>query len=494
MMPFLGEALVLASAGAVLGTGLAYWAVHVFDLATAPALTGRPYWVVFEVDLPVLLWVVGITGFTALAAGIAPAIQVARADVAGILKDEARGSSSFRLGRLSKGLVLLEVALSVALLVGAGLMTKSMVQLGRHEMPFQVDAYMTGRMGLFETDYPEREDRQLFFRELERRIAELPGVASAALSSSAPGTGSPGSRIRLEGQTYQEPSDRPLAHIDIVSPGYFELLGARLLEGEGFAESHTQDAERVAIVNRAFAERFWPDGSAVGRRFRMGTADTVAWMTVIGVAPDLQMQGFQPAGSPSGTPDGFYVPLTQSDPSFMTVVARSTSGPPEGLAPVMRDAVRAIDRDVPLYNLEPLGGAIDQSSWHYTVFGSVFIAFGLAALFMASAGLYGVLSFSVSRRTQEMGIRMALGAERRQVIHLVLRQGGTQLVVGLLVGLVFAAGVSSVVGVLMWQVNPRDPVVYGAVVALIVAVGIAASLVPARRATRVDPVVALRAD
>ncbi|MBW3535362.1 MAG: ABC transporter permease [Gemmatimonadetes bacterium] len=495
MAPFVAEALVLACIGAAAGTALAYGAVHLFDRATAPALTGRPYFVTFEVDLPVLLFAVGVTALTALMAGAAPAFQVSRADVNEILKDEGRGSSSLRSGRLGRTLVMVEVAFSVALLVGAGLMTRSMVQLGRFELPFDADAYVSARVGLFEADYPTREDRQRFWSELERRVREAPGVAAAALSAGVPGTGSPGTSIRLEGQTYPEPSDRPRTHYEMITPGYFTLLGADLLEGEAFADHHTMDVERVAVVNRSFAERFWPGGTALGRRFRTGTSDTIPWLTVIGVVGDLQMQGLQPTGSPGSTPDGFYVPVAQSDPSFLAVVARrDAGGSAASLGPILRDAVRAIDGDVPLYALRTVSEGLERSAWFYVVFGSVFITFGAVALFMASVGLYGVLSFSVSRRTQEMGIRMALGAGRRQVIRLVLRQGLTHIVVGLAIGLVMAAGVSSVVGFLMFQVNPKDPLVFGAVVLLTLGVGVGASLVPARRATGVDPMVALRSE
>jgi predicted permease len=373
-------------------------------------------------------------------------------------------------------------------------MTRSIVQLGRAELPFEPDAYLTGRIGLLQADYPERTDRQQFWLETERRIVADPAVAAVAISSAVPGVGPGNQPIRLEGQTYQEPSDRPSTHAEIVSAGYFDLLGTTLLEGEGFSELHTRESESVAIVNRSFGERFWPGTPAVGQRFRTGTADTVPWMRVIGVVPDLQMQGFRPTGSPGSNPDGFYVPITQSDPTFMNVLALPRSGGPLALATPMRNAVREIDPAVPLYDLQSVRQSIHRASWFYVVFGSVFIAFGAAALFMATAGLYGVLSFSVSRRTQEMGIRMALGAESRQVIRLILRQGVMQLAVGLVIGLGMAAGLSSIIGFAMYRVNPRDPAVFGGVIGLIVTVGLFAALVPALRATRVDPLVALRSE
>lgn len=495
MAPFLGEALVLAAAGAVLGTGLAFVAVDAFDRITDPALTGRPYFVSFEVDLPVLLFAVGVSALTALMAGAAPAYQVSRADVNTILKDEGRGTSSLRVGRLGKVLVMVEVAFSVALLVGAGLMTRSMMQLGSFELPFDAEAYVTGRVGLFETDYPTREDRQRFWQDLEERAERVPGVTAFTLSTGVPGVGVGGTRIRLEGQEYPEPSDRPLTHIMHVTPSYFELLDAPILEGRNFGDEHDADAEPVAVVNRSFSERMWPGSSAVGRQFRTGTADTIPWTTVIGVVEDLQMQGFSPPGSPASTPDGFYLPLAQTVPNFVTVVARAGPGvEPTSLVPGLRDALRAVDPDVPLFDVYTIAEASERSSWFYGVFGSVFVIFGIVALFMASAGLYGVLSFSVSRRTHEMGIRMALGAGRRQVLRLIVRQGLRQMGVGIVLGLLAAAGLSNLLSFLMFGVNPRDPLVFGGVLVLTLSVGIAASLVPARRATGVDPNVALRAE
>lgn len=493
--PFMAEGLVLATLGAVIGTALAFGAVDLFDRATDPALTGRPYFVSFEVDFPVLLFAVAVTALTALMAGAAPAYQVSKADVNEILKDEGRGSSSLKAGRLGKALVMVEVALSVALLVGAGLMTRSMMQLGSFELPFDADAYVTGRVGLFEADYPTRDDRQRFWTDLEDRLEGAPGVTAVALSTAVPGVGSGGTRIRLEGQTYPEPSDQPVTHIQQVTPGYFELMDADIIEGRTFGDEHDYDAERVAVVNQAFVERFWPGSSAVGRQFRTGVADTIPWTTIIGVVEDLQMQGFSPPGSPSSTPDGYYIPIAQADASFITIVARGGTGAePTSLVPGLREAVRTIDADVPLFEVRTIAEAAARSSWFYGVFGSIFVIFGAVALFMASAGLYGVLSFSVSRRTQEMGIRMALGAGRSQVLKLVLRQGLKQIGVGLVIGVLMAGGLSNLLGFLMFGVNPRDPLVFGSVVLMTLGVGVAASLVPAQKATGVDPNVALRAE
>ena len=492
MLAFFSEALVLATAGAVMGIGIAYYTVGLFDAATDPALTGRPAHMVFQVDLPILLFVVGLTGLTALAAGAAPALQVARADVNGILKDESRGSSGFHLGSLAKVLVIGEVAFSCALLVGAGLMTKSIVQVSRFEFAFDPAPIFTTRVGLFAADYPDREDRQELFEELVRRVEAIPNVQAAGLMSSLPGTGTGIPRIRLEGVVYEDDNDRPRVHTSTVSPVFFDILGAQFVSGENFSPAHFWDADRVAVVNRSFQERFWPGESALGRRFRTGTSDTIPWMSVIGVVPDLHMEGFAPAGQPGENPDGYYVPVTQTDPFFLTIGAMAAAGGPMSLTEDVRDAVSSLDPNLPIYNTRGLEEAIHRGRWFYTVFGTVFIVFGVAGLFMASVGLYGVLAFSVSRRVQEMGIRMALGADAGNVLSLILKQGALQIGIGLAIGMVMAWGVSTVLGFIMFNVDPRDASVFATVFGTIVLVGLLASWIPASRATRVDPMVALR--
>jgi len=494
MTPYLAEALVLALAGAAVGTALAYWGVGLFDRATDPALTGRPYFITFVVDLPVLAFALGVTAFTTLASGAAPAFQISRTDVNEILKDEGRGSSSRHAGRIGRALVIVEVAFSVALLVCAGLFTRSMVELGRFEMPFDADPFMTGQVGLFDAEYPTREARQAFWAELERRAPEASGAAGVALAAAVPGVGAGSSRIRLEGQPYAEPSDQPLVHVDQVTPGYFTLLDVALIEGETFDASHTQDVDRVAVVNRSLAEHYWPGSSAVGRRFKTGPSDTLPSLTIIGVVEDMNMEGFDPDLGPGDTSDGYYVPVAQGDPRFLRVVARAARGEPLALVPALRDALRSIDPDVPMYEVRTIAEAAERESWFYRVFGTVFVVFGVVATFMATVGLYGVLSFWVSRRTQEMGIRMALGAERSGIVRLVVRQAATQIGVGLALGLVMAAGLSRLVGFLLFGVTPGDPLVFATVILLTLGVGLAASVVPARRATGVDPMVALRID
>ncbi len=492
VLPFFAEAVVLSVAGALVGIGIAYVAVSKFDAVTVGSLTGRPYFMVFEINLVVIAFVAGLAVLTSLLAGAAPAFQVARADVNAVLKDESRGSSSFNLGKLSKILVVAEVALSCALLVGAGLMTKSMINLGNKEYPYDTEAYFTARVGLFETDYPDAQARQTFFDELNRRVAALPSVQAAAIMNVLPAVGSGSPRIQLEGEVYEDVQNQPEAHTQWVSAGYFDALGVTLRQGEDFRPEHDQDAPPVAIVNQSFVDSHFGGESPLGQRFRVGRSDTIAWTTIIGVAPDLDMQGLQPAGQPGSDPSGFYVPVRQRDTRFLTIMAQAVNGTGMSVTADIREVVRSIDSQLPIYNVRSLEEALHRSSWFYNVFGTVFIVFGVAALFMASVGLYGVLSFSVSRRIQEMGIRMALGAGAKDVVGLVVRDGAIQMGIGLVVGAGLAYGVSTVVSLIMFQVNPRDPAVFGIVISVIALVGILATWIPAQRATKVDPMVALR--
>jgi len=265
----------------------------------------------------------------------------------------------------------------------------------------------------------------------------------------------------------------------------------RILRGRDFAAGDGVGSTPVAIVNQAFAGHFFPGREVLGQRFaeQAGRDSLGPWITIVGVVPDLRMEG---VGTERRDPWGYYVPLAQRDPRFVSLAVRTAGGAPLALTRSVRDAVRALNPNQPIYNVDSMDGAIRQATWFYYVFGTLFIVFGAAALFLATVGLYGVLSFSVSRRTRELGIRMALGASARDVIRLVLRQGGSQLLFGLAGGLVLALLLTRVIGILMFEVAPRDPPVFVLVVTVIAAVGLLASLAPARRATGVEPVAALR--
>ncbi len=487
-LPLFSEAAVLSVGGAILGIAIAFIGVDLFDRATTGI--GKPYFMEFAVDLPILGFVVAVTVLTAFASGAIPSIQTARTDVNSILKDENRSSSSFRASKLSKVLVIGEVALSCALLVGAGLMTKSITKLNNYNFEFDTEQIFTARVGIFETDYETQEKRSRFFRDLEERLQTVPGAKSVALTDLLPTVCCNRNRLGIEGEVYETDQDYPIANVASVSPGFFEAFGVNVLRGRNFSLMDNADAASVAIVNQRFAERFFPGEQPIGRRFREGaSASEQEWKTIVGVVPTALMESFDPD---EDDPAGYYVPLAQRDRRFVSIVIPVAGGAPLGITPDVRAAVRAVDSNLPIYWVRDMPEVIHQETWFYNVFGTLFIVFGVAALFLASVGLYGVLAFSVSRRVQEMGLRMALGAEGKDVIRLIVREGAIQLGIGLTLGLGLAFAVSRVVTLLMYDVEPRDPTVFGAIVVTIGVVGITASLIPALRATRVDPIVALR--
>ncbi len=488
LVQLLAEAFALAAAGAVVGTGIAWLGIRAFSNAVVD--TGPPFWLEFTLDLPVLLFVGGLAGAAAMIAGVLPALKASGGDVAGILRDESRGSSSFRIGRLSRGLVTAEVALSMGLLVAAGLMTKSIVTLNTLDYPFVHENVFTARLGLFEADYPDEESRRRFFREVRERIDGRPEVESVTLASSLPGLGSGGSRMAVEGETYPQEQDHPVVRFGIVTPSYFRTFGVEALRGRLLSDADGPDAVPVAVVNESFVARHFPEGDPLGRRVRLGGADSERpWHTIVGVVPDLYMQGLNNPESESGA--GLYLPLDQRDLTFASLAVR-TSGDPLALTRAIRDEVAVVDPDVPLYWVDSLEGRIATATWFYRVFGVLFLAFGSVALFLASVGLYGVVSFGVSRRTQEMGVRMALGAEGRDVLRLIVGEGMKQIGVGLAVGLVLAWLLARGLELVLFRVDPSDPSVFLGIVGLLAVTGLLASVIPARRATRVDPVEALR--
>jgi putative ABC transport system permease protein len=481
------EALALAVVAAALGTLIAWVGIGIFDRAVEP--TDPPFFMRFALDGPILLFIVGIATVAAVVSGGIPAIKASGMDVSEVLKDESRGSSSLRIGRLSKVLVIGEIAMSVGLLVAAGLMTKSITTLRDYDYGFDADGLFTTRLGLFEAEFPDTTSRRALYRELEQRIREVPGVRHAALGSLLPGLGAGQTPITIEGQSYAEDRDHPFARTGQISSGYFETVGVSLVEGRDFNEFDDVSSERVAIVNQRFAAIHFPGESPVGRRFRPGRVrDEGAWLTVVGVVPDLHMQGI---GNTEGDPAGFYQPIAQSDTRFMSILAR---GPAEPLAlsESMRRAVTSVHPDTPVYFTATLTERIGENTWFYNVFGTLFMIFGGVALFLAAVGLYGVMSFSVARRTSEVGIRMALGASRQQVLSLILRQGAEQITIGLAIGLGLAVLISRALQTALFEVSPNDPAVFALIVAILAMTGMLATLVPARRATRADPANALR--
>jgi predicted permease len=483
----LTEVLVLASVGGLMGFLLGHAGIQWFKAVIA--VNPPPFWITFEHDHRVVLFVIGITVLASAFSGVFPALQASGRDVGEALKDEGRGSSSLKMGRFSGGLVIAEVAVSCGLLIAAGLMIKSVTRLQTIDLPFTTENIFTARINLPILEYPDTASRLQFYDELLPRLEAIPGAISATLSDGLPASGN-GTRIfEVEGQTYEVEEDFPVAREGIVTPGYFRTFETRVLQGRAFSASDRRETLPVAVVNETFARTFFEDGDAMGRRIRMGRRDTTAqWLTVVGVVPDMKMEGI---GNNNSSPAGFYIPILQSGVgNFVSIAVRMQGAPLAGTQDV-RSAVTSIDPNLPIFRVMSMDGVIDRITWFYGVFGTMFVAFGCAALFLAAVGLYGVMSFAVARRTQEMGIRMALGAQGGQLVKLIMRKGVIQMVIGLGIGLLLAVLTANPLQIVLYEVNARDPVVFGLVIITLAFTGMLASLVPARRVTKVDPVTAL---
>jgi len=491
----LSEVMVLASVGGVLGIGLSYMGIGWF--VSAISVDPPPFWITFGLDHRVLLFVLGATTLAAIAAGLVPALQASRVDINSALKDEGRGSSSSSMGKITGGLVVAEVAVSCTLLIVAGLMINSVVHLGTTDLPFATERVFTARINLPVLEYPDTASRLQFYGQLLPRLEAIPGVQAATLSDGLPASGN-GTRIfEVEGGIYQEQTDLPIAREGIVTPGYFRTFRIELLQGRSFDVTDRAGTQPVVVVNSTFARTHFPDGDPLGRRIRMvryeGTSawqpeDNASWLTVVGVVPDMRMEGF---GDNTQNPAGFYIPIAQSGVGDFVSIALRTDGAPMDKTSDVRAAVMAVDANLPIFNVRSMEDVVDQQTWFYRVFGTLFMAFGAAALFLAAVGLYGVMSFAVARRTKEMGVRLALGAQGGQLVSLMMRKGMIQLAVGLVIGLALAALTSGPVQMILFEVNARDPMVFGIVVVALALVGLLASFVPARRVSKVDAVVAL---
>ena len=483
---FLTEALVLSFGGAVLGTILARFGIAIFNSAIVDA--EPPFFIDIRLHPAVLLFVVGVAVLSTFFAGAIPAIQSSRTDINEVLKDETRGSSSLHIGRMSKMLVVFEIALSCGLLVASGLMIKSVTKLRTMDPGFRTSNVFTARIG-FPATYTDTARQRQFYDQLHDRLAAIPGAQGATIAAQLPGVGSNGGNFTVEGATYQTDRDVPRGRWLAVDPGFFGTFGIAARQGRLLQASDRLETMPVAFVNPEFIDKFFKGQDVIGRRIRLGgRQSTEPWMTIVGVVPSTF----------TGDPDeprapAYFVPLSQHHTNFVSL-AVATSGPPMAITPQVRQAVSGLNPDIPLYWVYSMDEAIARPTWYIRVFGTMFMIFGVIALFLASVGLYAVMSFSVSRRVREVGIRMALGAQSRNVVGLIFRQGAWQLAVGMVIGLGLAAGVAQLMSVILFEVQPRDPAIFGGVVAVLSVAGLLACLVPARRATRVDPLVALRTE
>jgi len=489
MMHVLAESLTLAIYGSLLGAALGWAGVEA--IAYFMRSVEAPYWLDFKVDGPVLLFSALAAAGSGVVAGLFPALRATSGDVVPLLKDGARGSTGLRIGRLSRTLVGVEVAFSVAVLVAAGLMGRSVMKLAGFDLPFDPDGVLVAQVDLFVADDATTARRATVFREVLDRVRELPGVEAAAFADAVPGLAAPSTGVAIQGRAYTSEQDVPRARSMAVSTGFFELLGVDAIAGRAFASLDAEDALPVAIVNESFASAHFLDREPVGRQVRLaeGAGGPEAWRTVVGVVPDLLMQGLVNVGGLESA--GLYVPTTQADGRFGTLLVRA-EGAPLGLGDDLRALLRSVDPDLGIIAPATLSETIHRTSWYIRITAWIFVAFGAVALFLACVGLAGVVAFESERRTQEVGVRMALGARAGDVARLIVGQGALQVLVGIAVGLVLAVGLARGLVFVMFETDPNDPWLFASAGGLVLLVSALASLYPALRAARSDPVRSLQ--
>jgi putative ABC transport system permease protein len=483
----LTEVLVLATAGGAIGVLLSVFGMRWFTRALS--VNPPPFWIRFDLDYRVLLFVMGLIVLASLFAGALPAMHAARVSAGAVLKDDSRSSTSASLGRFSSGLVIAELAVSCGLLIAAGLMIKSVVQLKNVKMPFAIEHVLTARVDLPSGSYPDSAASIRFFEQLLPRLRDVPNVEAATLSDGLPAAGNGVIAVQIEGKAYPQSSDYPLAREGIVTAGYFDTFQAKVLSGREFTTADTAASQPVAIINESFARTHFPAVDPIGHQMRrIRPKGQEPWLTVVGVVPDLIMEGI---GNNNASAVGYYIPIAQSDVANGVRIAVRTRSDPAAMTSFVRSAVTSLDPELAIHEIETMRRVIDRQTWFYTVFGTFFMAFGFCALFLAAAGLYGVMSFAVTQRTREMGVRVALGAQGRQLILLIMRKSVLQLAVGLCLGLSLALLASGALQPVLYHVNPRDTLVFACVLITLATASLIASFLPARRVTRIDPVIAL---
>jgi predicted permease len=485
---FLTESLLLAALGGVVGLLLSLWGVNALK-AFIPENISQAQAV--AVDARVLGFTLLVSLLTGLIFGLAPATQASSFNLNETLKEGGRDSASGSRGNRIRGLlVITEVAVSLVLLIGAGLLINSFLRLRGVDPGFRADNLLTMRVVLPEMKYPDQPRRTAFYAELVRRLEALPGVQSAAVTNWIPLVRQGDSLgITIEGQPAPAPGQNPSAVTRVVSPHYFRTMGIQLTRGREFVEQDTADSPRVVVISETMARRFWPGEDPLGKRLTTGgpAGAPIPWMEVVGVVKDVRQMELTADPKPQ-----MYVPFTQPvffRPSHLVV---KTDVEPRTLATAVRKAVWEIDKDQPVSNVSTMEDVLSESIARQRFSMLLFGIFAALALILAAVGIYGVMSYSVAQRTREIGIRIALGAQRGDVLRLAVGGGLKLVLIGVVLGLAAAFALTRVMTSLLFGVSATDPATLVVISLVLISVAVLASYIPARRATKVDPMVALR--
>src|SRR5437764_263365 len=485
VLQFLAESVLTAGIAGVLGVLLAVWGL---DLLKKVAENFIPRVHEISLDLNVLGFAVGLSLVTGLVLGLVPALHASRSDPIDSLKDSSRGTTGRQAGRLRAGLLIAEVALSLVLLVGAVLLIDSFRRLQNVDPGFRAEGITTFFVGLPPGSYPDVERQGLFFQNAIEKIKALPGVTNAAAGSNLPASdnGNTRSPAAVEGQPVSPVSERTILVRSTISPGFLETLGIPIKQGRDFTWRDRAGARDVVIINEATAKKFFPGENPIGRRLITGIASIPR--EIVGVAGDVRSENL--SLSPGVE---MYYPSAQLDGAFLSVVVRSER-PAASLRAELVAAIHSLDPGLPIEQVQSYTEVMDQATADRRL--SMYLLGGFAglALALAGMGIYSVIAYGVAQRTNEFGIRFALGAAARDVIGLVMKEGLRLSVVGLIVGLGVSFAVTRLMQRLLFEVSPRDPWLYGGVALFICAVAALACFVPAMRAPRIFPMQALRAE
>jgi putative ABC transport system permease protein len=486
------ESLLLSTAAGILGFVLSLYAVRAFDAVTVDV--GKPYWITFTMDGTVIAFLVVVCVATSVLFGLAPALHVSKTDVNEVMKESGgrSGTGGIRARRWTSALIVVEIVLTLVLLAGAGFMLRSFAALYRSELGFDTSQLLTMQMYLPLTKYPKPEPRIALFERIEERLRGLKAIQAATLTSNAPLFGGFLRQLEITGRPLA-PGER-VPEVTMVSVGnnYFDTLGARVVRGRNFNAADGTPGHESVIINQRLVAMHFGNDDPIGRTIRLvdgqpglqPSAPVTA--TIVGVVPTVRQRSNQ---DPDPDPVA-YLPYRADPQRFIFLIVRA-QGEAGAITALVREEMRAIEPDLPLFRIQTMDRLLAQTRWVYRTFGTMFAIFAGIALVLSAVGLYAVTAYSVTQRTSEIGVRMALGAQPPQVMWLVLRRSLIQLAIGLPIGVAGAFGVGRLLQTIL-ATSGRDPLTIGGIIALMIGVSIAACVWPARRATRLDPLKALR--
>jgi putative ABC transport system permease protein len=482
---FITEVMLLAVAGAALGLVIAVFGTKLLVRFNPGGITRINE---AHVDARLLGFTVAVAAFTGILFGVFPAFSASGMDLAESLRAGGRGGAGRRSTSARRALVIAEVALSLVLLVGAGLLVRTLARLRQVPLGFQPRNVIT--MTVAKSPTAEREATSAFFRDLVAQVKALPGVEDASVTWQLPLSGAGASTgLNIEGRP-DDPANVPTGILHAAAPGYFRTMGIEIVKGRDFTDHDDMRSAPVLIVNEALARKYFPRGDALGKRIMPGYTTTGEYVQreIVGIVRDVKHGGLASAAAPE-----FYYAQAQMPVSTMTLVARTTGDPLALVAPIRRE-VHALDATAPVYAVRTIDEYVSRStaSTRFNTF--LVVSFATVALVLTIVGLYGVIAYSVSQATRDIGIRMALGARRLDVLRLVISQGMSLTVGGVVIGLLAALGLTRVMSSLLFGVAATDLLTFAGVAVLLLVVAAVACYVPARRASRVDPMIAIRYD